>query len=235
MLFAKQYSNISFILSDYAKFIKKMISEASIEKYLRLAVEDLYSRDGYLLSAEHELHEQTITHRLAIYLEQHFSQNSFFKTQELSVDCEYNKNEDDCKRIYGPCMNCQNMCHIKKLNQPFDYNNRRYSTAAEFVRNYHEGKICRSDIVVHHRGKNLPTNTLIVEVKKNSNNKDNAQTIDLIKLSAFTCKQANCQYQYILGCYLKCEPNHAEIFIFGNGTIKKHIKFDALSKIWSSN
>lgn len=49
----------------------------------------LLDRDSYLL--EKHINERTLTHRLAVYLEEFF--------QEWNIDCEYNKNKHLPKRI----------------------------------------------------------------------------------------------------------------------------------------
>ena len=46
-----------------------MLSEKQTETYFKQAVEELYKNDGYLFDPDHGLHEQTVSHRLAVYLE----------------------------------------------------------------------------------------------------------------------------------------------------------------------
>ena len=164
-----------------------MLSEKQTETYFKQAVEELYKNDGYLFDPDHGLHEQTVSHRLAVYLERRFLKNKTFRTCNLSVDCEYNKNRDDCKKLYGPCMDCRESCRIKELKTPFVYDRRSYSDARDFVRSYPEGKPCRPDIIIHQRGENHPTNILIVEVKKNSNRENGHKIVDLIKRYLGTC------------------------------------------------
>lgn len=60
---------------------------------LKNAVEQLYEKDAYLLQSDHELHEQTVSHRLAVYLENNLRKFSIFRKNDFSVDCEYNKTE----------------------------------------------------------------------------------------------------------------------------------------------
>ena len=119
-----------------------MLSEKQTETYFKQAVEELYKNDGYLFDPDHGLHEQTVSHRLAVYLERRFLKNKTFRTCNLSVDCEYNRNRDDCKKLYGPCMDCRESCRIKELKTPFVYDRRSYSDARDFVRSYPEGKPC---------------------------------------------------------------------------------------------
>ena len=65
------------------------ISYDSVESRLITAINHLRTRDTYLI--EHNLHERTIVHRLAIYLEELFP--------TWHVDCEYNNDRGTVKRI----------------------------------------------------------------------------------------------------------------------------------------
>ena len=110
-------------------------------------MEDLYENDLYLLDSRHELHEQAISHRLAVYLERHFSRLRYFRERSLSVDCEYNKNGEDCKRIYGICYNCnEHNCFIKKDQIA---HNDTYLP----LRSDNDNKAVRPDIIIHKRRK----------------------------------------------------------------------------------
>ena len=55
-----------------------MLSEKQTETYFKQAVEELYKNDGYLFDPDHGLHEQTVSHRLAVYLERRFLKNKTF-------------------------------------------------------------------------------------------------------------------------------------------------------------
>lgn len=209
-----------------------MLSEKQTETYFKQAVEDLYENDGYLFDPDHGLHEQTVSHRLAVYLERRFLKNKTFRTCNLSVDCEYNKNRDDCKKLYGPCMDCRESCRIKELKTPFVYDRRSYSDARDFVRSYPEGKPCRPDIIIHQRGENHPTNILIVEVKKNSNRENGHKIVDLIKLSAFTCRKGDSEYQYQSGFYFEYGQTAAAAVRFESGEIVKELRFNVSNRTW---
>lgn len=209
-----------------------MLSEKQTETYFKQAVEDLYENDGYLFDPDHGLHEQTVSHRLAVYLERRFLKNKTFRTCNLSVDCEYNKNRDDCKKLYGPCMDCRESCRIKELKTPFVYDRRSYSDARDFVRSYPEGKPCRPDIIIHQRGENHPTNILIVEVKKNSNRENGHKIVDLIKLSAFTCRKGDSEYQYQSGFYFEYGQTAAAAVRFDSGEIVKELRFNVSNRTW---
>ena len=209
-----------------------MLSEKQTETYFKQAVEELYKNDGYLFDPDHGLHEQTVSHRLAVYLERRFLKNKTFRTCNLSVDCEYNRNRDDCKKLYGPCMDCRESCRIKELKTPFVYDRRSYSDARDFVRSYPEGKPCRPDIIIHQRGENHPTNILIVEVKKNSNRENGHKTVDLIKLSAFTCRKGDSEYQYQSGFYFEYGQTAAAAVRFESGEIVKELRFNVPNRTW---
>ena len=150
----------------------------------------------------------------------------------MSVDCEYNKNRDDCKKLYGPCMDCRESCRIKELKTPFVYDRRSYSDARDFVRSYPEGKPCRPDIIIHQRGENHPTNILIVEVKKNSNRENGHKIVDLIKLSAFTCRKGDSEYQYQSGFYFEYGQTAAAAVRFEGGEIVKELRFNVSNRTW---
>ena len=165
-------------------------------------------------------------------MERRFLKNKTFRTCNLSVDCEYNKNRDDCKKLYGPCMYCRESCRIKELKTPFVYDRRSYSDARDFVRRYPEGKPCRPDIIVHQRGENRPTNILIVEVKKNSNRENGHKIVDLIKLSAFTCRKGDSEYQYQSGFYFEYGQTAAAAVRFEDGEIVKELRFNVPNRTW---
>lgn len=209
-----------------------MLSEKQTETYFKQAVEELYENDGYLFDPDHGLHEQTVSHRLAVYLERRFLKNKTFRMRNLSVDCEYNRNRDDCKKLYGPCMDCRESCRIKELKTPFVYDRRSYSDARDFVRSYPEGKPCRPDIIIHQRGENHPTNILIVEVKKNSNRENGHKIVDLIKLSAFTCRKGDSEYQYQSGFYFEYGQTAAMAVRFEGGEIVKELRFNVSNRTW---
>ena len=209
-----------------------MLSEKQTETYFKQAVEELYKNDGYLFDPDHGLHEQTVSHRLAVYLERRFLKNKTFRTCNLSVDCEYNRNRDDCKKLYGPCMDCRESCRIKELKTPFVYDRRSYSDARDFVRSYPEGKPCRQDIIIHQRGENHPTNILIVEVKKNSNRENGHKIVDLIKLSAYTCRKGDSEYQYQAGVYFEYGQPAAAAVRFESGEIVKELRFNVSNRTW---
>lgn len=219
------------------------LSKKIIEKYFKLAVEDLYKNDLYLLESGHELHEQAISHRLAVYLEKYFKRLQYYKANELSVDCEYNKNGRNEKKVYQNCRDCsRENCFIKRYNSPVvaKVRNRNitFANAQEFVASYYnesrtQGKASRPDILVHKRGNNSPYNTLIIEIKKNSNQEENDKVIDKIKLSYFTCPY--CEYKYQIGFYIEYNQNQAKIIKFEEGCEITIFQFNLSTLEWETN
>lgn len=65
--------------------MKKEIVHTLIKK----SIDALYKNDSYILSNQYNINERTVTHRLAIYLENHFSEFGYH------VDVEYNRMRTD--------------------------------------------------------------------------------------------------------------------------------------------
>jgi len=107
------------------------LSKEVVLNRIKIAYNNLIKKDGYLLKVD--ANERSITHRLAIYLEEVFP--------EYDVDCEYNRDGFDPKRLIG----------YKKKIYSDDTN-----SAAVFP-----------DIIIHHRGKR--ENVIVIEAKKLSN------------------------------------------------------------------
>lgn len=116
-----------------------------IEKYLSNALDKLVKEDAYLLQID--INERSLSHRVATYLEIYFP--------EWNVDCEYNRNHDDIKRI-----------GIKRCKVYSD------DTQAYTV---------FPDVIVHKRGTN--ENLLAIEMKKTSSRETDCY--DFAKLKAY--------------------------------------------------
>ena len=116
-----------------------------IAQALNQALGALLARDAEILKAD--VNERTISHRLAGYLEPYFS--------GWNVDCEYNRNHDDPKRL-----------KIPRRKVPND------DTQARTV---------FPDIIVHKRG--TDENLLVIEMKKTTSQE--TDDFDLHKLKAF--------------------------------------------------
>lgn len=76
-----------------------------VHTLIKKSVEDLYKYDSYILSNHYNINERTVTHRLAIYLENQFSKFGFH------VDVEYNRmredyrNQDELGNLLGKKLN----------------------------------------------------------------------------------------------------------------------------------
>lgn len=116
-----------------------------IERALNEALGALLENDAHILRTD--ANERTISHRLAGYLEPYF--------RGWNVDCEYNRNHDDPKRL-----------EIPRRNIPND------DTQARTV---------FPDIIVHRR--NTAENLLVIEMKKTTSQE--TDDFDLLKLDAF--------------------------------------------------
>ena len=122
-------------------------SVETLKTRLMEAIERLEERDRDLLVLN--VSERCVSHRLALYLQELFP--------ELHVDCEYNRNGPDTKRLKPPLI-------------PLCWDD-------------DESKSVFPDILVHRR--NCPDwNVLVVEVKKTANGI--LANFDRDKLDAFT-------------------------------------------------
>jgi len=116
-----------------------------VESALNASLDQLLRCDGDILAMD--VNERSISHRLASYMEVVF--------HGWNVDCEYNRNHDDPKRL-----------DIRRRNIQSD------DTQATTV---------FPDIIVHHRG--TYENFVVIEMKKTSSQE--SDDYDLEKLNAF--------------------------------------------------
>ena len=121
------------------------MTEEEVRNKLTIALNLLVEKDAFLL--ECNANERSISHRLAVYLEHEF--------EGWDVDCEYNRDMDNPKR-----MNLQEMD-----SESTDTN----------------GKTVFPDIIVLIRGES--NNLLVVEMKKTTSTIDD--DFDFHKLEAF--------------------------------------------------
>lgn len=120
--------------------MRKIIKEALAASLGKLILVD----NEILLN---DINERSISHRLANYLEPHFP--------GWNVDCEYNRNHDEIKRL-----------QIQRRNIESD------DTQATTV---------FPDIIIHRRGKD--DNLVVIEMKKTTSQEND--TYDIGKLNAF--------------------------------------------------
>lgn len=116
-----------------------------VDSRIRQAISEFLKHDSPLL--EFDVNERTVSHQLAIYIKSEFS--------DWDVDCEYNRNHDDIKRLRLP---------REKVDSD--------DTFAQTV---------FPDIIIHHRG--TDENLVVIEIKKSSN--PQSPDRDFQKLTAF--------------------------------------------------
>jgi len=116
-----------------------------VDSKIRQAISELLKHDSPLL--KFDVNERTVSHQLAIYIKTEFP--------DWDVDCEYNRNHDDIKRLRLP---------REKVDSD--------DTFAQTV---------FPDIIIHHRG--TDENLVVIEIKKSSN--PQSPDRDFQKLTAF--------------------------------------------------
>jgi len=159
-----------------------------IKQIIRRSLYQLWNKDKYLLNVNAS--ERSITHRLAIYLREEFSD------ADLDVDCEYNREGDK----------------PKKYQEIIDEINRSGIKADDTV-----AKTAFPDIIVHKRGIN-DKNLLVIEIKKLSGNAMPIDSIDEKKLRAFLdSDQLNYKFGLALQIPIRY-GNSATLFWFEQGT-----------------
>jgi hypothetical protein len=119
---------------------------AQIERRVTRAAESLLKHDGYLLTCD--VNERSVTHKFAEHLQREFP--------EWNVDCEYNRDRHDTKRLHLPARR--------------DIKNDDLHAKTVFP-----------DIIVHRRG--TDENIVVIEVKKSTNPESDER--DITKLAAF--------------------------------------------------
>lgn len=153
-----------------------------IEEKVNLALDTFYEKDKYFI--DNDLHERSMTHKLANYLEKLFN--------GYDVDCEYNKNTTESKKIYD-------VEHkIQEIKKDTEYE-------------YKDSIAVFPDIIIHKRGNKLK-NLLVIEVKKDNaikNNKSKLEEIDIFKLKAYTTEDLNYRY----GIYINLKNSREEVVI----------------------
>lgn len=164
------------------------------EKVIR-AVQYFIDNDPELLDLS--AHEQAISHRIGVYLEQ------VFASKKLNVDCEYNKHLGDPKRI-----------DLHDLN-PESYKSCGCDPCKKITsQNIHEilEKDFRPDIVLHLRG-NDRRNLIVIEVKKSRE-----CPFDEAKLKSLTKpRDIGGEYGYELGVFIWFPKNKPKLKWFVSG------------------
>jgi hypothetical protein len=137
--------------NDFTKMDDKEVLEVlEVLEKIMIAYLKLLKNDSYLL--EVDANERSITHRFAIYLEDEFP--------DYNVDCEYNRNDTDIKKI--------------------ELISKQYISATDAKGNTVS---VYPDMIIHHRGTN--NNFIVIEAKKTANNNNNDMEKDMKKLNAY--------------------------------------------------
>lgn len=151
-----------------------MIEIEEIKNRINKAIKIFYKNDFFLI--KNNINERSVTHKLAEYLQREFL--------EYDIDCEYNRMKNK---------NMDNEYITKKLDLPKKEID-SYDTKATTV---------YPDIIIHHR-RNSNDNLLVIEVKKEANNKE-VNNFDIKKINAYINK-----LEYDHGLFLKLFKNLKE-------------------------
>ena len=174
-----------------------MDSNEIIER-VETAIEILFLNDSWLL--RHESSEQSISHKLAEYLQVLFP--------HYNVDCEYNRN---IEHIRG-------QKRIDFLKTELDQRGLLRTNEAENTDTEYADRQVYPDIIIHRRGTNKH-NLCILEIKKSTSNVP--RDYDEIKLIEYTGKRDRNDLNYQLGLFLEfataSKEQSYEMKIFENG------------------
>ena len=171
------------------------INKAIMCDVIKKSIDKLYLIDGFLI--KNDVHEQAISHRLAIYLEEEIRE--IVNTPDLSVDCEYDRcfNDEKFLNRYEKSINIKNWIKILCQQNEID-------------------KIVRPDIIIHHRGEQC-YNLCVVELKKKNCSQKDMNWVD-IKLKALTDEKGGFRYRY--GFAIEISVDKASITVYRNGSLE---------------
>jgi hypothetical protein len=176
--------------------VKNKLREMLIE-----SISELFAKDYVLI--KNGSSERSITHRLAIYLENRVNQSEF---NGLNVDCEYNRNKD-----LGDGSAKSIKAKYDELTEELqeDYKERKQD----------EGFIILStfpDIIIHKREENFQ-NKLIIELKPTKSGK--SRELDELKLRCFTESEHN-EYKFSYGVHIELDEDKSKTKLswYENGT-----------------
>ena len=160
---------------------------------VKSALKSLYTNDLILLQLD--VSERAITHKLAEYIQ------TILPKESYHVDCEYNKDIGDPKRM---CIELE------------DNANKQIEHLPEHIQNEVKAMLIYPDIVIHNRKSDL-ANLCVIELKKNAHS-PKSLTHDDSKLKCYTSR-----YKYEVGLLLIINTgksvDHAtvNVYIYQNG------------------
>lgn len=164
-----------------------------LKNKVKSSIHMFLANDNELLSLAGGVHEQTISHRIAVYLEPLF--------KDYHVDCEYNKHGDrgENKKIIENVTNSRQTCKCEKCKK---WSRRRKNSFNSINKINFE---IRPDIIIRKkRGEKSNGNILVIEIKKNKE-----CLFDQEKLKALTLSSGD--FKYRLGTFIyfsKCKPKY---------------------------
>lgn len=175
-----------------------MMDIQKIKERVNIALTSLFERDNWLI--KHDISEQSISHKLAEYLQPIFA--------DFNVDCEYNGNIDKPNGRKKIFLVKQNLKDKGLLNES-EENDLEKELAERAV---------FPDIIIHKRGTN-DFNLCVIEVKKSTSSV--SFNYDYLKLAAYTTDLIGNDLSYNLGifiCFIIDENNPLhEIKYYKNG------------------
>lgn len=152
----------------------KYSSITGLKQRFERALLNFQSHEQYLF--QNDLGERTLEAKLSKYLQEEF--------EEFNVDCEYNRNLDEVKRLV----------RIKEYVKE----RRKNNMLTDFEESH--GINVSPDIIVHIRGNNS-NNKIIIEIKKDDSHIDDVK-FDKAKIEAYKS-----ELKYSLGIFLKIEKD----------------------------
>lgn len=180
------------------------MSEKEIEKIknkVKMAVDLFMENDIDLLEIGNGVHEQSISHRIAVYLECLF--------RGFHVDCEYNKHGDNLKGI----KNVENTMGEERKECVC-------TSCKKWIKNHPDSEKIkekieiRPDIIIHkERGNKDSGNILAIEIKK-----EKKCLFDQAKLNALVDNSGD--YKYNLGAFIYFPENKPEVEWFPKEILK---------------
>jgi len=144
------------------------MNENELKKKIEYAVNIFLHKEKFLL--ENDVNERSITHKLAIYIENEF--------KDYDVDCEYNRMTDETGN-----------CDPKRVKTTIEKYIDERVKPEDIKPDDSKATTVYPDIIVHKRGNNN-ANLLVIEVKKSSNKKNNKKNNekDIEKIKAY-CRE----------------------------------------------
>lgn len=218
---------MSIELKEIREFCSKDIIALKLVRCLENSLIRFFERDSILL--ENDVHEQTITHKLGCYLEREIRSYNFF--DDLSVDCEYNRDVDSFSRrkeigdlkveirdyISLYLGKFENKTEVLESIDNLNMKTFSIYDIEEILENKIPDKLFRKimskirrfvrpDIIVHRRGSNNQ-NLLVIEAKKTNdvgaNNND--EIADIMKLRKYVSRSRGNSLKYRYGVFISLE------------------------------